>query len=191
MSSDAAIVTTGDVNKIIEQMGVTRDQISETKYNQTLIPKITGSGTATAAVKNSLVNFVTYGTPATKFLGASERAGVANSFQAAFGKLPTTSSDWNDVIKIANGRWPSQTSKQAEDRANINFKAVYKREPNKLSAVDNNALKVMTYGLRPAKRNLNSERAGISSFKAVYGYNPVKATAWDVVRAIAYSGAKR
>ena len=49
----------------------------------------------------------------------------------------------------------------------------------------------MAYGLRPAARNLNSEKAGIKNFKAIFGYNPVKATAWDAVRAIAYSGAKR
>ena len=191
MSTDATIIAAGDVNKIIAQMGISRDLASERKYNQDIVAKITGSSAASAAVKNSLVNFVTYGTPATKILGAGERGGVVNSFQAALGKLPANQSDWNDVIKIANGRWPGQASKQAEDRASTNFKAIYLRNPNKSNASDNNALKVMAYGLRPANRNLASEKAAIKSFKAIYGYNPVKATAWDVVRAIAYSGATR
>jgi hypothetical protein len=49
----------------------------------------------------------------------------------------------------------------------------------------------MTYGLRPAKRNLDSEKAAIKIFKDIYGYAPKTASAWDVVRAIAYSGATR
>ena len=44
---------------------------------------------------------------------------------------------------------------------------------------------------QPADRNLNSERAAIKIFKGIYGYNPSTATAWDIVRAIAYSGATR
>jgi len=49
----------------------------------------------------------------------------------------------------------------------------------------------MAYGLRPAGRNLDSEKAAIKYFKAIYGYTPSAATAWDVVRAIAYSGSTR
>lgn len=191
MSSDASIVATGDVTQIINQMGVSRNLTNENKYNQDVVAKITGSGTASSAVKNSLINFVTYGTPATKTLGAGERGGVVNSFQAAFGKLPSGQTDWNDIIKIANGRWPGQTNSSAESKAKINFKNVYLREANMANANDNAAITVMTYGLRPAARNMNSEKTAIKSFKAIYGYNPVKATAWDVVRAIAYSGAKR
>ncbi len=191
MTADAETVASADVSKVIAKMGITRDLASESKYNQEVVAKITGSGAASAAIKNSLVNFVTYGTPATKTLGAGERGGVVNSFQAAFGKLPATQSDWNDVIKIANGRWPSQKSEQAESKAKINFEKVYLHEANMSNARDNAAITVMAYGLRPAKRNLGSEKAAIKSFKAIYGYNPLKATAWDVVRAIAYSGATR
>jgi len=45
--------------------------------------------------------------------------------------------------------------------------------------------------LRPSDRNLNSEKTAIKTFKAIYGYNPSTASAWDIVRAIAYSGATR
>ena len=49
----------------------------------------------------------------------------------------------------------------------------------------------MAYGLRTATRNLNSEKAAIKSFKAIFGKAPTTASDWDAVRAIAYSGAKR
>ncbi|MFH1522333.1 MAG: hypothetical protein ABIE43_00765 [Patescibacteria group bacterium] len=191
MAADAEAVVTGDVNQIIAEMGVERDAASEASYNETIVAKVVEGSGVTAEVRNTITSFVTYGTPATKVLGAGERAGVVNSFQAALGKLPTTSSDWNDVIKIANGRWPTQRSTAAEDRATVNFKKIYLREPNRTNANDDAAVTVMAYGLRPAGRNMDSEKAGIKHFKGIYGYNPEAATAWDVVRAIAYSGAIR
>jgi len=38
---------------------------------------------------------------------------------------------------------------------------------------------------------LHFQLAAINVFKAIYGYSPFAATAWDVARAIAYSGATR
>jgi hypothetical protein len=194
MLTEAKIVNLADVNNIAAEAGATRDIKVETNYDKTLITKISSTAELAALTKEdraSLSGFISYGTASTKNLGASERVGVVNSFKAAFGRLPTKEADWSDVIKIANGRWPTQRSKTAEDRANINFKSIYKRQPNRKNTHDDAAITVMAYGLRPAKRNLGSEKAAIKSFKAIYGYNPVKATAWDAVRAIAYSGAKR
>jgi hypothetical protein len=192
--TEAKIVDLADVNKIAVEASATRDIKVESNYDKTLIAKIL-SVTELAQLKSedraSLSGFISYGTASTKILGASERAGVVNSFKSAFGKLPTKEADWSDIIKIANGRWPTQRSKTAEERANINFKSIYKRQPNRKNTHDDAAITVMAYGLRPAKRNLGSEKTAIKSFKAIYCYNPVKATAWDAVRAIAYSGAKR
>ena len=165
-----------------------KEEVSVKKYIKSLKKYIPNFG---QEQQNALNNFIAYGTDTTLKLGAGERAGVVNSFKAALGKLPTTEADWNDVMKISNGRWPSQTNKAAEDKATINFKKVYLRDPDRENAHDDAAVTVMAYGLRPADRNLNSEKAAIKSFKAIYGYAPSAATAWDVVRAIAYSGAKR
>jgi len=65
------------------------------------------------------------------------------------------------------------------------------RNPDKTNAHDDAVITVMAYGLRPANRNLEIEKAAIKTFKAICRYIPSTATAWDVVRAIAYSGAKR
>ncbi|MFH1326391.1 MAG: hypothetical protein ABIH48_02895 [Candidatus Falkowbacteria bacterium] len=191
MTSDAETVISGDVSKVIAEMGVARNSAQEAEYNDTIVAKVVADSGITAQVRNTIVNFVTYGTRATKILGAGERGGVVNSYRAAFGKLPTTANEWNDVVKIANGRWPSETSATAEERANINFRAIYLRDADRTNAHDDAAITVMTYGLRPANRNLDSEKTAIKTFEAIYGYAPVKATAWDVVRAIAYSGATR
>ncbi|PJA10231.1 hypothetical protein COX67_05065, partial [Candidatus Falkowbacteria bacterium CG_4_10_14_0_2_um_filter_36_22] len=141
--------------------------------------------------KNAIMNFIHIGTPTTLHLGAGERAGVINSFQSAYGHLPQSEADWQDIIKIANGRWPAQTNIQTEANAQGAFKKIYLKEPNQKNPYDNAALTVIAYGLRPVNRNLNSEAQAIKYFKAIYGYNPQSATAWDIVRAIAYSGARR
>ncbi len=195
MTADAemVILSGSDIDALISYSGRTKDVDAQEqtmeKYTNKLIEGVEGLTTENTYAIN---NFIIYGTPTTKILGEGERAGVVNSFKSAFGRLPTTVEDWNDVIKIGNGRWPTQRSEAAENNATINFKKIYLRDPDMLSNQnDNAAVTVMAYGLRPADRNLDSERAAIKIFKAIYGYNPEKATAWDAVRAIAYSGATR
>ncbi len=189
--NDAEIIATGDVSQLTAEMGVKRDLAAESNYSQTIIESIVKGAGSSNQTRNTITNFVTYGTQTTQLLGAGERAGVINSFKSAFGKLPTTQEDWNDAIKIANGRWPSQISKTAEDRATISFKKIYLRTPDRKNPHDDAAITVMAYGLRPANRNLKSEKTAIQTFKAIYGYSPSTTTAWDMVRAIAYSGATR
>ena len=76
-------------------------------------------------------------------------------------------------------------------RALASFKKIYARDAKMDNANDNAAVTVMAYGLRPSARNLNSEKAAIISFKYFMKRNPSSAVDWDMVRAIAYSGAKR
>lgn len=136
--------------------------------------------------------YIHYGTQTTKWLGAGERTGVVNSYRSAFGRLPRTDSEWQDVIKIANGRWPDERSQAAELNAKTQyFVAVYKRMPNMDNTNDNAAVTVIAYGLRPADRNMDSETQAISIFRTIYGYTPESAVDWDIVRSIAYSGATR
>jgi hypothetical protein len=139
-----------------------------------------------------IIDFIHFGTPTTKSVGAGERGGSIASFNSAFGRLPSSQLDWQDVIKIANGRWPTQTSALVEAKAkNIVFPKIYGRAANLKNQNDNAAVTVIAYGLRPAQRDANSEKSAIKSFKFIYGKNPVSAQDWDIVRAIAYSGAKR
>ena len=189
--SEAQIVNSGEVGQITTSVGASRDLALETETDEAIVKKVTEGSSPSTETNSKIINFVTYGTISTKILGAGERAGVVNSYKSAFGSLPETESDWADVIKIGNGRWPGKTSQTAEDRALINFKVVYLREPDRTNPHDDAAITVMAYGLRSDNRNLDSEKVAIKTFKSIYGYNPEKATAWDVVRAIAYSGATR
>ncbi len=138
-----------------------------------------------------ITNFIFYGTETTIKLGEGERAGVVNSYKSAFGKLPETVSDWEDIIKIANGRWPGEINEEAEEKAMEKFRQIYLRDADRENAHDDAALVVIAYGLRPSDRNMQSEKNAIGFFRGIFGYAPDSATDWDIVRAIAYSGAKR
>ncbi len=139
----------------------------------------------------NMVYFIAYGTPSTYKLGAGERAGVIGSYYSAFERKPITNAQWIDVLKIANGRWPGEISIKALERAKVEFGKIYRRSPNMTHNYDNAAVTVMAYGLRPANRNLNSEKVAIGFFRAIYRKAPVTPVDWDIVRAIAYSGATR
>ncbi len=136
--------------------------------------------------------FIKYGTDTTRKLGAGERAGVINSFKEAFGNIPVNEQEWQDVIKIGNGRWPNKRNEKRETHVKVEkFLKVYNRYPDMNNQNDNAAVTIMTYGLRPVVRNLSSEMFAIRTFESVYGYDPVSGSDWDVVRAVAYSGATK
>jgi hypothetical protein len=139
----------------------------------------------------ALINFITYGTKSTLRLGQGERAGVLSSYQSAFAKLPRTLAEWEDAIKIANGRWPNERSSLAEAEAEKEFESIYRRPADRNDKHDDAALVVVAYGLRPVDRKLESEKAAIRIFRDIYGTDPIRAQDWDIVRAIAYSGATR
>jgi len=155
------------------------------------LAKLPDSAALNANARRFLGFFIVNGTDTTKILGAGERAGAVSSFAKAFGKLPTAAEDWTDILKIANGRWPGAVSQTALTSAQSEFVKVYQRAAVISEPPDNAAVSIIAYGLRPTARNLNSEKAAIKTFRAVYGHDPASALAWDIVRAIAYSGAKR
>lgn len=136
-------------------------------------------------------NFIVYGTVFTDKLGMGERAGVVSSYKKAYGKLPTTEAEWTDCLAIASGRWPGEKNVKAEDQAQKDFIKVYKRSANMSNSNDNAAVTVMAYGLRMSKRNMTSEIIAAKTFRAIYGKGTTLTSDWDIVRAIAYSGAKR
>jgi len=181
----------GNAEIIIANAKATRSTSDETasfaKYVSPLIKKFS----LTTPAANTLNYFIWYGTPSTRKLGAGERAGIINSYWQAYSKLPVTSAQWSDLIKIGLGRWPSETGITAENQAKIEFKKVYGRDAVMSNSKEASAIKVIAYGLRPALRNAASEKVAIKSFRYVYDHNPVSPLAWNIVRAIAYSGVSR
>ncbi len=188
-SNTVEIVTSDEASHVM----TCTDAGNLTTSNQKIYDKIIKnySTSLSDAQKLAIKCFVQNGTQTTMRLGAGERGGVINSFATVFSKLPTATVDWQDIVKIANGRWPSQRNASYEVKMKTIFVKIYGRKPNLKNAADNSAIAIMAYGLLPVNRNTNSEKAAIKTFKAIYHYSPTSALDWNITRAIAYSGAKR
>ncbi len=191
IAAEAAIVDNNNRATLLAHLGISADIAAEraglVKYKTILDldKKIS------AEERLTINDFIVYGTQSTHRLGAGERAAVINSYYQAYGKLPNSETEWSDVLKIASGRWPVERSAKAEAQAKMEFKKVYARNAVMTNNIDENAIMVIAYGLLPLQRNLNSEKVAIKTFRWVYGHAPVNALAWNIVRAIAYSGATR
>ncbi len=173
-----------------ELRNIVKEQQTQIKYLSNLKKDVEA---LSETVENALNNFITYGVDDnTKKLGEGERAAVIYSYKSAFNKLPETEDELADVIKIANGRWPSLTSDDAEKQAKEQFQKIYKRIADNNNS-DKAAVTVMAYGLRQKaeNRNLDSEKQGIKTFRNIYGYNPNTTEDWNIMQAITYSGATR
>jgi hypothetical protein len=141
--------------------------------------------------------FIYEGTDSSRSIGFGERMSVIKSFYYAFDKFPETESDWQDVIKISAGRWPSQRNLKKEDEMKQVFEKIYLRQPNMSDAHDNAMITVATYGLRPQKINYEKQNiawryygntmSGLEVFPDKWEYQKM----WDIIRGIAYSGASR
>jgi hypothetical protein len=182
----------GDILAELQELrSIVKEQQNEIKYLHSLIADVAD---VAQSVKDTINQFITYGVDDnTKNLGEGERAAVIHSYKAAFGKLPESEGEMTDAIKIANGRWPSQTNEASENRAKVEFKKIYLRNANMGQPNDNAAVTVMAYGLRQQaeNRNLESEKQGIKTFQYIYGYLPNSTEDWNIMQSITYSGATR
>lgn len=198
-----------DKETVAQAIGVKADPKVEEKHEPLVANVIEKADVKLKPEEKAKVdNFVTYGTKLTLKLGAGERAGVLRSFSAACdGKLPVTDADWEAALRIANGRFPGLKDCTAtKDRAFTNFKLVYKRDANENNPNDAAAINIMQFGLLPTKQVKQTdgtyktipnrevekrEKPALNTFYKMYGYYPDKVTAWNVLKAIAYSGAVR
>jgi len=144
-----------------------------------------------AVIRQSVINFVAYGSVSTQKIGMSGRANVVDNFRIIYQTLPKTVSEWRDALLIANGRAPVARNLALEKKSEAAFKKIYGRVPVMKNINDAAAINIMTYGLEPTRRNLNSERRAIMSFRAAFRAVPKTTVDWNKVRAIAYSGAKK
>ncbi len=142
--------------------------------------------------RNKLIWFITYGLPD---LEPNWRlyAGVLQKYAEIYNHVPITDAHWQDIKSIINGRKPVERKFTREIWAGAQFIKVYHRMFNFQNKYDDIAIWIAAYDLRlkPANRNLQSERAAINTFKVIYGRLPLNGDDWDIVRMVAYSGAKR
>jgi hypothetical protein len=189
--SEATALIGNDFYSIWSNWGTLINSNKESEPDIKYIEPLIKGKIASQETRNNIRWFISYGSPMSAKLGEGERAGVVNSFISSFGKLPETKADWEDILKISNGRWPTQRNEAKENQAKESFRRIYLRNANMDNPNDNAAVTIMSYGLRPSDRNLNSESVAINTFKWLYKYQPSTAVDWDIVRAIAYSGATR
>ncbi|PLX25916.1 hypothetical protein C0580_00965 [Candidatus Parcubacteria bacterium] len=182
----------GDILSELQKLrDIVQEQQNEIKYLRSLVNDMSA---VNQKVLDALSQFITYGVDEnTEKLGEGERAAVIHSYKAAYDKLPESDDEMADAIKIANGRWPSQTNEQAEVRAKTEFRKIYLREADMSNPNDNAAVTIMAYGLRQRaeNRNLDSERQGIKTCQYIYGHTPQTTEEWNAMQAITYSGATR
>jgi hypothetical protein len=194
MEEQSLLLMSGNMDKILAGIGSTPDASTEQLRRSEHLTRIDPDSRLAEDAKNALIKFISYGVDKnTKLLGAGERAAVVYSYYNAFGKMPETKSEFTDLIKIANGRWPNLRSATAEKKALEDFIRVYQRLPNMEVSYDSSAMIVMSYGLRQAakNRNLASERQAAGTFIEIFGHGPGSTEDWNILQAITYSGATR
>jgi len=192
LSDASTVVKSGkDVNIILNHdKKVLNERLQKETYEKYTKKIIAGSAIEQSQI-NALNYFIAYGTKSSAYLGTGERAGVLNSYKYAFGKVPVDENGWTDCLAIANGRWPTKSNQIAIKRAQEEFKKIFKRPAVAKNSNDNSAITILAYGLRNLKRNQKSEASAIRTFRSIYNIVPTNPFHWDIVRAVAYSGAKR
>lgn len=195
IQATAALLVQGTVDTLLAQIGESRSQVEERFTAMTYLKNIADDlKELSQNIQEALIAFVAYGVDDnSKALGQGERAAVVYSYKDAYEKLPQTDREFSDMIKIINGRFPSERNSAQEEQARAEFKRIYKRVGNTKDINDNAALMIMTYGLQQmaADRNLASERMALKTFASVYDSLPRVIHEWNIMRAITYSGARR
>ncbi len=191
ITRESASIAEGKFDQLISLSGGQRDLNLEQKIGAAHALLLAKAAEAGGEGRAEARDFIAYGTQAARVLGSGERAGVLWSFYRAYGALPSGPAGWSDALKIAKGRWPAARSKSAEEEARMDFRKFYGREPDSLSASDSSAVMIMAYGLLPPERSLLSESSAVKTFRSVSRRGPLDARDWNIVRAIAYSGAVR
>jgi hypothetical protein len=192
----AVLLYNNDLANLLAQTGSIRDTAKESQINNNYLGKLSqGLAQPVSESSNaSIIEFIAYGVDAnTQLLGQGQRAAVVYSYKQAFGKLPSSQADFEDLIKIASGRWPAATSTKAEATAKVQFKKIYLRSAKMNEAHDSAAVKIIAYGLQQLakNRNLKSEAAALKTFKAIFGRLPAGTLDWNTLATITYSGSAR
>ncbi len=191
----ASLIQNKKFDDILVELQTLRSKVKEQETELKYLKKLTSDVEAIAvSAKESLNSFITYGVDeSTKKLGAGERAAVLSSYKVAFNKLPEQETEIEDMIKIANGRFPTERNSQAEKRAQHDFVRIYKHIPIMTRQTDAAAIMIMAYGLRQRaeNRNFDSERNGINTYRALFGKMPSDTDDWNTMQAITYSGATK
>lgn len=189
------LLSSNKINQLLEEINQLRNRVKEQENEIVYLKNLQkGVKAVSAEAKTSINNFITYGVDeTTKDLGTKERAAAVTAYKAAFNKLPENQTELSDAVKIANGESPEKVSAIMENKAKAEFKKVYGYSANLSNPEEEGAIKIMAYGLRISgqSRNIEAEKVAIKNFVKVYKRLPKADWDWNIVRAVAYSGATK
>jgi hypothetical protein len=171
-----------------------KQQVVLKKQEATAWKKIVKINAASALSNPELakvIAFIVYGTESTAGLTIADRSSLVYNFVLAYDKLPQASLDWQDLLKISTGRWPKTLSQKAETEASIQFRRFYQKRVDWNNNNDVNAIKILSYGIIPVKINIDAEKNAKATFRKIVGRPASSDKDWKIIRAIAYSGAKK
>jgi hypothetical protein len=186
-SNPELLLITENADAAAAGVGVARDLALESFVQTRLLDRVLPQ-TVVGDVRARILNFIVYGTPRSRHVGIGERAGIVASYRAAYGRFPDTDCDWGDLLNISMGLVPNNLNPAREQSVGDTFRTFYGRAPDRSKAAEDRTIFIMAYGLRPAVRDLNAERAGIRLFRRVMRKIPVTATEWDAIRGMVYGG---
>jgi hypothetical protein len=187
-TNEGGLFFSGDLTAILKNASAVKNSSQEALAKSKNLNSLIKNFKLSAAQVNSLNYFLVYGSQNTVKIGIIERAACLASYIGAFSKAPVNEAQWNDLLSICSGSEPSAHSAKAETQAKSEFKKVYNRNADMNNSADIKAIAYISYGLKPLKRNITSEAKAIQTFRSVYKHVPVNNLAWNIVRAIAYSG---
>ena len=190
ITSEATIMVEGNLTTILSNAQAAKNTQLETINKNLYLNSLVKGLKLTTTQINSLNYFITYGTASTKKLDASDRAATLGSYFFTYKTLPTNATQWSDLFSVISCLMPTTKSASAETQAKLEFKKIYSRNADLSNAYDNGMIMITAYGLRPT-RNLAAEKKAILKFKSIYNHAPLSPLAWNLIRAIAYSGVSK
>lgn len=186
--TEAKLFFQNNLSEILKNAGALKNVKLEATVKTKNLNPLVSAYKLTANQINSLNQFLTYGSLSTLKMSAAERASYLASYIWAYGQVPKTETQWVDLINIASGNEPVNHSVKAETQAKAEFKKVYDRAADMNKGADKKAIMFIAYGLKPGTRNTANEAKAIKVFRATYSHAPISTLAWNIVRAITYSG---
>ncbi|MDO8599332.1 MAG: hypothetical protein Q7S02_04440 [bacterium] len=148
------------------------------------------------SLHGAIITYVAYGhTPETKNIGSGERASTVERFRVLYGAIPKTEQDYRAlqamVIESGLDIVVVKRAIEAERKGLGAFRRIFKHLPattvtdQELKDAEWKALRIITYGLKPLRRDLVSEQRVIKAFTARFG-KPKAVEDWDAIRACVY-----
>jgi hypothetical protein len=187
--NDAKEIVAKGFDATLKKLGIKRNASTEKTVAKT-VDVMAKTVSANTAAKKTITDFIVYGTEQTSKLTKADRTQATSAYKNVFGKLPTTETQWADLIRIAKGETPQTKNAKAETDAAKEFKKIYGRAAKATNTADKKAIDMIAYGLLSTTKNTKAEKTATDSFKKIYKHAPKTDKEIIIARAMAYSGIK-